>query len=114
MKSITDVDKNFKINSAIKKDDVEFFDIRNSPFKIYGVFHEGGKYRRLPEKVAEEVNEGVEFLHKNTAGGRVRFTTDSDYVAIYAVMSDVGKMPHFALTGSAGFDSGFIISGIKL
>lgn len=104
MKSITDVDKNFKINSAIQKDDVEFFDIRNSPFKIYGVFHEGGKYRRLPQKVAAETNEGVEFLHKNTAGGRVRFATDSDYVAIYAVMSDLGKMPHFALTGSAGFD----------
>ncbi|MBE6783283.1 MAG: hypothetical protein E7536_04665 [Ruminococcaceae bacterium] len=104
MKNILDVDKNFRINPTIRKDDIEFFDIRNSPFKIYGVFHENGKFRRLPEKVATETSADVEFLHKHTAGGRVRFATDSDYVAIYAVMSEVGKMSHFALTGSAGFD----------
>ena len=104
MKKISDVDKNFKIKTTIKKDDVKFYDIKKSPFKIYGVFYEDGKFRRLPSKIAKKTNDGVYSLHANTAGGRVRFVTDSKYVAINAKMPSVGKMPHFALTGSAGFD----------
>lgn len=52
----------------------------------------------MPEKGAKTVNEGVCALHVNTDGGRVRFVTDSPYVAVCA------KMPHIPLTGSAGFD----------
>lgn len=104
MKKISDIDKNFKIKSNIKKDDIKFYDVKNSPFKVYGVFYEKGKFRRVPEKVAKKVNDGVYGLHVNTAGGRVRFVTDSTYVAINAKMLSIGKMPHFALTGSAGFD----------
>ena len=103
MKKISDIDKNFQIKN-IGKDDIEFFDIKETPFKIYGVFFENGKFRRMPEEVAKSVNVGVRALHANTAGGRVRFVTDSPYVAIYAKLPWVGKMPHIPLTGSAGFD----------
>ena len=72
--------------------------------KVYGVFKENGKYRRMPEGVAKSVSEGVYALHSNTAGGRVKFVTDSPYIAIHAKMDGLGKMPHFALTGSIGFD----------
>lgn len=76
-----------------------------SPLKIYGVFKENGKFRRIPEHVAKSVSEGVYSLHANTAGGRVRFKTNSKYVAIRAIMKDgLTRTPHFALTGSAGFD----------
>lgn len=101
---IADIDKNFQIKKNIGKDDAEFFDVKEGPFKIYGIFFEKGKFRRLPESVAKSVNVGVRALHANTAGGRVRFVTDSPYVAISVKMPMVGKMPHFALTGSAGFD----------
>lgn len=74
------------------------------PFQICGVFHENGKFRKMPENVAKTVSDGVVRLHVHTAGGRVRFKTDSPYVAIHTKMSNIGKMPHFALTGSAGFD----------
>lgn len=50
------------------------------------------------------MSKGVYSLHAHTAGGRVRIKTDSDYVAVFVRMPSVGKMPHFALTGSAGFD----------
>ncbi len=43
-------------------------------------------------------------LHSNTAGGSVKFVTDSPYIAINVKMDGLGKMPHFALTGSIGFD----------
>ena len=102
MKTIYDVDKNFKIDTKIQKDDIRFYDAKG--LDVFGVFYENGMYRRLPEEVAKSVSEWVHHLHTNTAGGRVRFKTDSPYVAISAKMCGLGKMPHFALSGSCGFD----------
>lgn len=104
MSNMSLIDSNFKVESNINESNIRFYDVKTSPFKIHGVFYEDGKFRRLPENVAGTVNEGVYDLHANTAGGRVRFKTDSPYVAIHAKMPVIGKMPHFALTGSAGFD----------
>ena len=104
MSDISKVDKNFEVKTNINKDDIEFFNSEEAPFKIYGVYKDDGKFRRMPEKVAKNVNDGVYRLHANTAGGRVRFVTDSSYVAIQAKMDGLGKMPHFAFTGSIGFD----------
>lgn len=103
-KTIYDIDPNFRIGSTLDKTDVVFRDIRQSPFSIHGVFFADGKFRRMPESVARAVSEGVYCLHANAAGGRVRFRTDSPYIAIAAELANIGKMPHFALTGSAGFD----------
>lgn len=104
MADISKTDKNFAIKTNIDKEDIEFFNVEENPFKVYGVFKEGGIYRRMPESVAKSVSQGVHTLHVHTAGGRVRFVTDSLYVAIIAKTDKIGKMPHFAFTGSAGFD----------
>ena len=101
---ISKLDKNFKVETKIKKDDVAFYSVLEAPFSVHGVAYLDGKFRRMDEDVARSVSPGVYGLHANTAGGRVRFKTDSPYVAIYAKMENVGKMPHFALSGSAGFD----------
>lgn len=81
-----------------------FRNIEEEPFSVYGVFYENGKYRRLPQKIAKDVSKGVYTLHTNTAGGRVKFTTDSSVIAIKAVMSGVEKTSQFPLVGSSGFD----------
>ncbi len=104
MEDISYIDRNFKVETRIDKPDMMFYDALSYPFKIYGVFYENGKFRRMPEAVARGVSDGVYALHANTAGGRLRFKTDSPYVAIHTRMSKIGKMPHFALCGSAGFD----------
>ncbi len=101
---ISKIDKNFKVETKINKGDIEFYSVRSSPFSVHGLIYTGGKFRRMDEDVARQVSHGVYGLHTNTAGGRVRFKTDSPYVAINAKMENVGKMPHFALSGSAGFD----------
>lgn len=103
MKDFSKIDLNFKITSFADKDDIKFYNINEFPFKIHGMFFENGKYRRIPEKVAESVSENVTMLHTNTSGGRVRFKTDSPYVAIVAKMS-VRRLSILTLTGSAGFD----------
>ena len=104
MTDIANIDRNFEVKSAIDKADISFFSVDEEPFRIYGVFKENGKYRRMPEKVAKNVSQGVYSLHTNTSGGRVKFITDSNYIAIYAMMEGVLKAPHFSFTGSIGFD----------
>lgn len=104
MTDIAKIDKNFEVKTSIEKDDICFYNANEAPFQIYGIFMENGKYRRMPEAVAKNVSDGVYSLHCNTAGGRVKFVTDSSYIAIHTVMENVGKMPHFAFTGSMGFD----------
>ena len=102
---ISKIDKNFLVESKLlSKKDIAIYNARFEPFTVYGVFYKNDKFRRMPEDIAKSVSEGVHWLHSNTAGGRVKFKTDSKYVAIYTKMSHVGKMPHFALTGSSGFD----------
>lgn len=60
-------------------------------------------FRRMPEEVAKNVSEGVYGLYTHCAGGRVRFVTGSPYVVIQTEYIP-RKMPHFAFSGSAGFD----------
>ena len=104
MKTIADVDKNFSVESNLNIPGIKFYDSLQKPFSLHGVFYEDGKFRRLPEQVAKDTNDGVHWLHDNTAGGRIRFRTDSPYIAIHCEMPFVGFMSHFALTGSASFD----------
>ena len=104
MKNISEIDKNFKVETKIERENLQFFDAETSPFRIYGLLRENGRFCRMPEEAAKGVSDGVHGLYANTAGGRVRFRTNSPYVAISAQMDGIGKMPHFALSGSAGFD----------
>lgn len=104
MADISKIDKNLKVESKIDKPDIEFYSAEDERFKLYGVFKENGKYRRMPKAVAKSVSDGVYGLHTNTAGGRVRFSTDSAYIVVSAVMSEVCKMPHMAFAGLIGFD----------
>jgi len=110
MKDITKIDKNFAANTSFQKNDIVFLSIDEAPIKIYGIFKENGSYRRLPESVAKTVSDGVYELHVKSAGGRVRFMTDSKYVAIRVKLKGTTPVPHGAFTGSAGFD---IYSGTK-
>ncbi len=101
---IAKIDQNFKVETKLELTDVRFFDATQPPLSLYGVFMENGKLRRMPEAVAESVNDGVYGLHANTAGGRVRFMTDSPYVAIVAKMPFMTRSSNLSFDGAAGFD----------
>lgn len=87
IKGLDAIDKNFAVQTSIQKEDISFCDAREGVFRIYGVFKENGMFRRIPECVAESISKGVYGLHTNTAGGRVRFVTNSAYVAIKTEIS---------------------------
>ncbi len=100
---IETLDQNFVVTVPDAAETV-FFDVSRPPFTVHGLLRDAEGYFRLPHEVAAAANEGVRWLHLNTAGGRVRFQTDADRVVLHAEMRAVSKMPHFAVTGSAGFD----------
>lgn len=104
MKRLEDFDKNFVVKKVEEKDGLEFFDIESAPFAIYGVFKEGERFVRIPEDKAKNISEAIYEMRANTAGGRVRFKTDSAVVAIEAELNNIFQMPHFAFTGSHGLD----------
>lgn len=103
MSSIEKIDKNFAVSGEYPEGTV-FYDAKSAPFKIYGIYHDGKQYRRMPQEIADTVNEGVARLCTNTAGGRVRFITDSPYVVIRAVVGEVEASAKMASTARAGFD----------
>ena len=105
-RKIEDIDKNLKVETSLSVEDICFHDVRKDPFDLYGLYRakEEPVFKRMPDNVATATSEGVERLAKNTAGGRVRFTTDSSYIAIKCAMPSITRFPHMTLTGTTGFD----------
>lgn len=105
MKKFEDIDKNFKIKQDYLKDGFTYYNVLEKPFKVYGLMHDGEKFVRLFEDVAKTVSEGVLALYMKTAGGRVRFRTNSEVIRISAKLNNVlQNSSHFTLCGCAGFD----------
>jgi len=84
---LSDLDKNFAAEELTRSDAV-FYDVRKAPFAIYGLYNPQteAEFCRMPDATAANVSVGVRALAKNTAGGRIRFKTDSPFVAIRADM----------------------------
>ena len=111
MRPLAEVDKNFSLGKDLNKEDICFYNILNAPFHIDGLIPpktEGEPFYRLPPEVAETVNSGVMAMNHCTSGGRVRFKTDSSYVAVHVEIASrhklFGKYAHMPLTSSAGMD----------
>ena len=107
MPNIGQLDKNLEVKTTLTDvEDIVFRDVCDEPFEIYGLYRptKGEPFRRLPVEVAEATSAGVANLNFHTAGGRVRFSTDSAYVAIHAEYASLNQMPHMALSGQSGFD----------
>ena len=97
-------DKNIKVTEKLDLPDVKFYDIDEAPIRLYGVWREGETYNRVPQSVGDTVSRGVSSKSSTTAGGRIRFVTDSPYVAIkveYGRCELSGKLTN---TSMAGFD----------
>ena len=93
------------VDAAVGAEDVVWKNALEEPFSLHGVYYDEGfgAYRRMPKEIAVTVNPGVAGLSSNTSGGRLRFRTDSPYVAIRAILPTPPLMNHMPLSGSAGF-----------
>ncbi len=101
---ISNVDKNLEIKKHIDAPDCMFYDVKESPFEIYGLCKISEGFRRVPAGIAEESGKNIALLSTHTAGGRVRFATDSEYIAIKCEMPTVTHFSHMQLMGTSGFD----------
>ena len=72
---------------GVPKDDTAVYDARNHPFRLYGLYRpeEEGIFKRMPYEAASKAGKRVGLLYANTAGARLRFSTDSDFIAVGAV-----------------------------
>jgi hypothetical protein len=103
---ISTIDKNLKVETVLIKDGINFYDVRCAPFQVYGLYDYKNQpqFRRLPADVAAATSEGVAALSKQTSGGRVRFSTDSEFVCIKTKMNSISLFSHMPASGAAGFD----------
>ena len=104
--NISNIDKNLAVQSSLNIAGLEYRNALEEPFDIYGLYRtkETGEYIRMPEEIAAQVNEGVRDLNLNTAGGRIRFRTDSPYVTVKVELRTVYKASHMPFTGALGMD----------
>ena len=85
--------------------ETEWYDPRKEPFKTHGVFYseKDGRYIRMPLDIAASVKQGYDIIATHTAGGRLRFVTDSDFVALTVEIDNKPCLYNTPLTGSHGF-----------
>ncbi len=102
--SIDKIDENFAKVTFTGEDDIVWYNVEEEPLKLYGVFREGEHFVRVPTRVAKATSERIEELNKNTSGGRVRFATNSPFIALICENERVFPMMHMTMVGTAGID----------
>ncbi len=79
-----------------------YLDVKNSPFKLYGFCE---PFRRLPVDVAEATGGSITVSAGNSAGGRIRFKTNSDFIVVHGDHYYTEKNNHtMSFVTARGFD----------
>lgn len=99
------LDKAMKAGEA-SKEELTWHSPKDTPFHVagFGWFEKERVYRRLPRKPAHEIREPVDYLANYTAGGQIRFQTDSPVLSIKVKLLEKASMVHMPATGQCGFD----------
>ncbi len=101
---ISQIDKNFCVCTTLPED-LEWHSIRESAFTLYGLIDMGDEgFRRLPKDISKSISGELYNLSRQTAGGRLRFKTDSPYIVLRASFTAASMMSHMAFINAGGFD----------
>ena len=89
---------------VIQAADPSVYDAERAPFRIHGVYRsKDGMLVRMPREIAKQTSRRVGLLYANTAGGRLRFATDSSFIALGAICPPMTfSSPRSALLSGAG------------
>ena len=79
------MDKNFRTENA-DIDAYDWYDIQSELFSLHGVYFDENEkiFTRMDKESRESVSAHVGVLATYTAGGRIRFRTNTPYIAIYS------------------------------
>lgn len=99
-------DINFRNAAPDTNTQLQWLDIRQAPFQIYGLYKPQTEdhFHRMPAEVATQVSENVAELEKHPSGGRVRFSTNASYIALRASYPRIDISDRTPLSASIGFD----------
>ena len=99
-----EVDGNFKLKPLPKEDSIEWIKVPDERISLYGVSYdeEHSCFRRLDQEKAKKVNEYILWLSSHTSGGRIKFKTDSPYLAIKVIAPSDPIWPNIAPCSSHG------------
>ena len=102
---IDEIDKNMAVKTADENGLVWHMPYEE-PFQLAGFywFNQDKVYRRFPVVPPFPLSGSVEELSWCTAGGQVKFRSDSGKICIKAKLRDAGGMDHMPQTGMSGFD----------
>ncbi len=96
------------INLASGKidDNIKWVSSHNEYFSVHGMFynHDEELYMRVPEDVVKATgNLNLHTLSRMTSGGRLRFITNSKFIALKASLPAFSPAPHMPITLTHGF-----------
>ena len=100
-------DNNMVVKNELGKDDIKFYNVKEAPFKVYGMYDKeiGKPFSRMDLETAKKVSDGVYYCASSTAGGRVKFKTDSPYVAVRVRFDgETQDWPQMSGTATNGID----------
>ena len=102
---ISKIDKNFSLQTTIVEEGIRYYSIPHESFSLYGVYYDEKQkeFIRMERDFARSVNAGVEALYNFTAGGRLRFATDSTSLTLRVTYPFLRLMSHMAMAGQGGF-----------
>ena len=104
MNDIAKIDKNFEVKESFDDNDkLDLYAIPNDKTSLYGIFYEEERFVRLPKEVAYQNSRALIGLYKKTAGGRLRFSTNSKTIKIIAKWDSRNYLLPMPLTGVCGF-----------
>jgi hypothetical protein len=89
---------------SLAEKDLVFYDVNQAPFALYGLCPEEEGFTRVPAQIAADTSPSVAVLAKHMSGVRLRFSTDSPYVALQVKMPSVTHLSHMPLSGTSGLD----------
>lgn len=107
MGNIPTIDKNFILpDRSVCQDYLIYSDISQEPFEVCGLpwFKSDGQFARIPENIASSFSDNLKLLMLHTAGGMLRFKTDSRIISFEAKLLNTRDMSHMPRSGSSGFD----------
>lgn len=102
---IQKIDKNFTLNN-VTRTDVSWFNPKEKPFSIHGLLYDNevNQYTRMPLSTAITVSPDVHYLARFNSGGRIRFKTNSDFIALKVIEAKYFNiMLHMPIAGEYGF-----------
>lgn len=103
--NISKMDTNLA-STGLTDEKINWINSQDKRISVHGVYYDEKEklYVRVPGSVTEATgNPSVVTLARATAGGRIRFVTDSDYITIKASVPYFYMLSHMSITASHGF-----------